>query len=548
MPELPQEVWHLIVSYVWHGDVNKLMYMNRALLNVVLDQRYRKVEWVILDNRLVKYMVRLQDPYIAARVRSLHIRAYFIQFLFRREQVFTDMETPHVYGMMKQISKFFQRSSTQPVIAGSERIAITNGLGVLSSSKQILCAMANAIHLMKNVTEFNFEWNDLPFNQGTEALLMGSRRAFDTSLFKLVIHARTSHLERFLSLADFHVLGELELHLDPDPPSEDPHNTDEGAPNEMILVRTVAPFINRLRSSLRALAVSSSAKGDHTPFLSALGPLPKLRALNLHVSFSQIHLSDASPIGHLLHTHKATLISVEVCPNPPPRSAHILSGVSVPPHQQPRDPYVAMAWAAVSRQSLTDTTWLANLESLTIPTLDHASTLAVLRHVPPTLTRLCLVDGYLKTREVEDILAMLRPRPRLRYLSIAVITLSPGIFTALANTLPSLYSLTVVLGVNIVSFMKFYTILSAADSLNPWFFVGLQYNPRASELIMQRYPLQMDWALVDLSIFFHSARANLGRDTQETRFENRIMLQIKDYVLPNLKSFRGLGHTRLEFA
>lgn len=218
MTVLPQEVWELVVSYIPRPQWLTLVSVNRALFNIVLDERYGSIEWVKLDAQTAQYLVRLQDRDIARRVRRLHIRAWFLQYLFTREKLFH--QTAHdtrFYGLKKRMSRLFKIPLKAPVVATSKQIALVNRLGGLASWREILRAMDTAIGHMVNVTQYKFEWGDIVLDGNTQPLLLATRRAFDTSLAKLVLHARVSQFEDLLSIMTFRSLEELELHFDFDP-------------------------------------------------------------------------------------------------------------------------------------------------------------------------------------------------------------------------------------------------------------------------------------------------------------------------------------------
>lgn len=98
--DLPQEVWLSITSFIEMGHLLPLAFLNSALYNIVLDARYRDIQWVNLDAKTLKVLRHLQyvsivntpfelhadsfrrDPGTARRVKRLHIRMWFIQYLF----------------------------------------------------------------------------------------------------------------------------------------------------------------------------------------------------------------------------------------------------------------------------------------------------------------------------------------------------------------------------------------------------------------------------------------------------------------------------------
>ncbi|KAG6845093.1 hypothetical protein H0H87_000792 [Tephrocybe sp. NHM501043] len=165
MPDLPYDVWHLIAQYLAWFEIHRLMSINRVSLNLAMDKKYKTIKWV--HDGIVVHLKRLQDPYVAARVRRLHIRTWFLQYLFQREELF-EMTAKHygsaIFEVKKRFAKLLGRPPPHAVVAASRNIAVTNRLGKLSSSKNLLKSMTKAIAHMINITEYEFEWGDLVLN------------------------------------------------------------------------------------------------------------------------------------------------------------------------------------------------------------------------------------------------------------------------------------------------------------------------------------------------------------------------------------------------
>lgn len=289
-------------------------------------------------------------------------------------------------------------------------------------SKDILNGITAAFSLMVNVKEFVVEWRDLPLSHDAKALLTSSRTAFNSSLCKLVLHASISRLGIILTIMKFDSLQELEIQFDFDAPEARLRKR-----NEAILAKTIAPFISDLGPSLRFLMISSSADADLVHFFQNLGPLPVLRSLSIRVSFEKKYLSDPAGINEILRSHAFKLLNVEIVPTRTSNS------------------YLDVTWPALIRTFISDTTWLANVESLTIASLNYVSTLSLLGRVANTLTKLRLVQHYMTHDEIAQLLPLFRNRTfDLKYLSIEVKVITPALISLLANGLPGLFSLTLV--------------------------------------------------------------------------------------------------------
>ncbi|KAF5376522.1 hypothetical protein D9615_008674 [Tricholomella constricta] len=398
MTELPEDIWHLVAQYFPARELTKLISLNRAFYNTVLNARYQTVEWVMLDMKLIRCLARLQYPSIASRVRRLRIRPWFIQYMIARQDLLNSEsngqeESTWMWSIWEQITEYFERSPRHDCRRkGSEDLDLAQPGDIMSS-------MISAVRHMANVTEYEFEWRDLPPNETTLRFLESTHAAFSTNLSKLVLHAQISRFEQILSVTEISGLTDLEFHFDFDPLA----TADIGVKNEGTLINSIAPFVNRLRSSLRSLTITSSAKGDHSSFFHSLGPLPALRFLALRVSFSEEHLTDPSTIGHLLNLHKSSLTSIELRPTHDGERNH-------------RSQAALKAWLAISSVCMTNPGCLGNLESFTFPAIDHMTTLSMIHHTSTSLTSLCLLGVYLEYCAVENVIGLLGSRPGLKTL------------------------------------------------------------------------------------------------------------------------------------
>lgn len=59
--DLPREIWQQIVQYIPKDEVFNLISLNRSVLNIVLDERYKEVLWVsMLDKTKIRALTRLR--------------------------------------------------------------------------------------------------------------------------------------------------------------------------------------------------------------------------------------------------------------------------------------------------------------------------------------------------------------------------------------------------------------------------------------------------------------------------------------------------------
>ena len=309
------------------------------------------------------------------------------------------------------------------------------------SSKGIMKAMIKAVTGMVNVTEYNFEWRDLPLNENTSKFLSSARKAFGGSLRKLVLRAEILKFQEILAITDFEEhLEELDFHFDYTPAvGASPADVDACKVAQAHgLLNTIVPFLNARRSVLRSLAISSSAQVDLSAFFHALGCFPRLRSFSARIWFDDTHLSDPSGLVNLLATHSTTLLNVELRPNwptdPIPFSTRNISLEKL-----------QISWGPTEQLLLSNVKALFGLESLTLHCHNVEKTLPLLRRSRDTLTRLSLINRYLKFEEVKAVAQLFSHRDySLKSLHIEVLDMSAYLIGLVATTLPGLLSLSVV--------------------------------------------------------------------------------------------------------
>lgn len=328
-----------------------------------------------------------------------------------------------------------QVQEAQPPSRKPHDISLEKRLGAMSSPGEIIRAMVTAIGGMVNVIAYGFEWRDLPLNKDTQIFLTAARAAFDTSLTKLVLSARISKLAEILVIMDFKRLEELEFNFEYDPISfnDDGSLVDEAVAstiNRDLLVKRVAPFINHLNLSLRSLTISSSALGDHSQFFHTLSFLPALRLLAIRMPFDEKHLTHPAGLFRILHAQVSTLLALELHPTDLDRNA-------------PRNILLGQV-----RQYLLAQFHHPRLESLALPSLDQEMTVSLVKRTIETLTSLTLSDRFLSINEVVEIIDIFTTASRvsqLTHLSLEVQALPPRLLDTLANGLPGLLSLTLII-------------------------------------------------------------------------------------------------------
>ncbi|KAK7039407.1 hypothetical protein R3P38DRAFT_2515328 [Favolaschia claudopus] len=483
---LPADVWECIAAFLSWRDLAGLISLNVALYNIVLNTRYRELCWDKVDNRMLKTLVRVRTPSIAHRVRRLHVRAWFIEYLVRKESL-----TPSSFAFNPKRLLFHYLGPGSTTLASS------------ANASDILKSMAVAVRLMTQVTEYSFEWRDLSTTPDTMHFLSAARLAFGVSLRKLTLHAQLHNFSALLSTVDFENLEELELFLDHD---------DSATDAATLLRETIAPFVNHFRHTISSLLLSSASKADMSPLLDALQHVPHLYKFVGRFAFDASHLSDPRTLSKFLRLN-STLTIVELGWSFAATSDEV-SELS--------------SWGAFCNAVLADRGAFVNLSGLNIPFLwTFVDTMTCLRRSADTLTSVCLIDHFFREEELLEFAHVFAHRPfdaGLQKLSLGLTHLTIETVDILANRFPGLQSLGLVLPEDVLrSICHVYPSASFGYSPSPTTF--------CASLITRSYT---EWKLVNIGIW-------------EKRFAGSSVLVPAELCLmqhlasriPSVQTFRG---------
>ncbi|KAJ7226943.1 hypothetical protein GGX14DRAFT_417737 [Mycena pura] len=460
MSNLPDDVWRCIASFIPQKHLVTVVSVNRAFYNIVLDDLYKEIRWDKLDKDMIRSLARLQTPSIAARVRRLHVRAWFIEYLNQREILTLGSYVATSRQWMARHFKFSSALSTT---------------GKFATADGILTSMTQAARLMTGVTEYNFEWRDLAPTPETMRFLAVARAAFGVSLRKLCLHAQLDNFSSLLSTVDFDNLEELELFFDYD-------HIESNSAN--LLRDTVAPFINHFRRSLNSLTILSASSADVSPLFHALQTFPRLHKFAVHLAFDTAHLSDPGGIVRILHANSGTLSSVEVV-----RTHRVAAG--------PQN-----TWTHFSAALAADSAVLGHVQTLKLPALHDtlASTLVCLRRAADTLTSLHLSDYFMGQSDLVALIHAFAHRPLdagLQALHIGLSYMTVEVFDLLSRRAPGLRKLYLVLMRHVVAETAHLILVPQGPT------------PFCVALGSRLYP---DWKLDDLGTYSgaHVFRQHLG--------------------------------------
>ncbi|CAA7266759.1 unnamed protein product [Cyclocybe aegerita] len=445
--DIPDDIWRHIALHIASEEplhkFYRLISVNRTFFNVILDAKYGEVRWVRLSEKFMRGLQRLQNPIISSHVRRLYIRAWFIEYLLKREAL---IKPPPPYKACRLFTCCVGQRARKRLDSAKPRKNSTSSEPLPHlSSEEIIRLLINAVQGMKNVTELHFEWRDLPLNKDTRIFLTSTRKAFSSCLRKLVLQAQISKFKELLARADYENLDELDFHFDYSPTwrrkSADGQEAKEGTaeedPDAGDLIQTVLPFISHWKARLRSLVITSFSSLDLSEFLSGLPSMPTLRHFGVNISLNKSHLSDPSGLINILTTHSSSLLHVSIKPGLP---ANCEQYNKVHVQRQ-----MKCDWAAIHDLLLSSPQCLVGLESLEIPSICPRATLPLVRRSCDTLMRLALTGYYLSEEEVTEVINVFSHRAfELQRLHLEVKLLVTSLFHLLATRLPNLYSLVLV--------------------------------------------------------------------------------------------------------
>ncbi|KAJ7641633.1 hypothetical protein FB45DRAFT_900652 [Roridomyces roridus] len=484
-PALPEDVWRCVASFLPPLNIHRLISVNQACYNIAMDLKYQQVEWKTLDRWMLRSLVRLRTTEAARRVRRLHIRAWFIEYLIQKESL-TTASRAAITSSKRWFSRLLTPQASSSLIPQK-----------ITTAHEILDAMTAALRLMTQVTEYSFEWRDLPPTSDTLRLLTTARTAFGISLRKLTLRAQLCNYKALVSTVDFDGLEELELHFDHDNGVED---------GPTLLRETIAPFINHFRRTISSLRITGVSNTDLASLFHALEVFPHLRKLATFLTFDETHLSDPSGLVRVLRRNSDTLTDLEL------GWSYALSSDSAdkPPS----------TWPAFKTAFTADSTLLAHLCILTMPMLDtFTATLACLQRSADTLTHLTLLGHFLNPTEFAELVQVFAHRPfdaGLNSLTVGIAYLAVDILDLLASRLPGLNDLNLIMPDNLLSLLR-----------------GLHDEPDSfcHTLLGRKYP---DWQLTNLGIYTNRLVSPPVYVSDE--FE---MMQHLAWCVPNVKTFKG---------
>ncbi|KAF9447063.1 hypothetical protein P691DRAFT_732124 [Macrolepiota fuliginosa MF-IS2] len=528
--DIPLEIWDLIASFLPLTERPRLMSLNRYFLAKFLHERYGEIRWAILDQNMIRYLRRLQDPFIARYVQKLHVQAWFINQLAQSKVLRQEPRDSFGGSILRYLRGPIERVEPMSYIPRSTK---RNDPSQYTPT-QILWLMGNALSHMSNLRYYSFEWRDLPLNAASRRFLETVERS-TRGLHKLVLHAQIANYRHLLNYVCFDGLEEISFHFNHDPQATE-KSEDFIQANNNTLKTKIAPFINHFSPSLRHLSISSDSKTLMTPLFESLVTFPNLQGIDLSMPFT-ISFSEPQLVIDFLAAHSSTLRHVKL--NPPfQRYAPHQSALRVQSTETR-----TTSWSTMSTLLLNcPPNILANLETLDIPSVGPIGpTVTLLNRSIETLTRLNLSGRYFTPDELRPIYDLFSLRPlyaRLVHLRIDVTKINFSVLFDIASRFPRMESL--ILVSETIPKVTDHEFRTSLDPFTYTFDGGAGTpNVRGAAIItpsMQQ--VFLDWSLMDIGIYTERYQEHQGIYFVNAAQEYRAMRKVMGFV-PSIKCLKG---------
>ncbi|KAF8972180.1 hypothetical protein BDZ97DRAFT_1913410 [Flammula alnicola] len=277
MPNLPPEVWLLVVQFTSRWDLFKLIGLNRVFFNTVLDLRWKRLEFSTASISY-KTLGRLSDPFISNRVESMRITLYLEE---------SNFENP-----FKSLKEFYRQARNNRIIRGASNLFRKGGARSTRLHNAAFTDVINTISVISpnfiNIRELtirtSYNLSPLLSYRLLRPLLSSFSGSFGTVLQELSLEGTLDEFRILLgSNPTFDSLVQLNLLFKESLPDSPTGHVDENH----ILVSVVAPFVNSLSPYLQSLSLKSYFPLDLSHFLTELSTFPAFHTLDVRMAFNK---------------------------------------------------------------------------------------------------------------------------------------------------------------------------------------------------------------------------------------------------------------------
>lgn len=354
-----------------------------------------------------------RDPFVARRVRILHVYPGFLKEAFEKQDASNAHRT--VRDRLTDIANLIREQSIFPK---NQKYKMARKC---KRPEDVIQVMFEVLSGLPNVTDYFVTWCGVP-TLGTASAVVFLSTVFRANLRKLSLEISVENARSLLSASHkMHNLEELHLAIHRDP-------TCSKLRHAQILAHDLAPAIGGLRNTLQMLVIQPWEPMDLSPFFLALPYLPELHTLSLIIPVEAPHLGNPRDLAALLTRHAPTLRTLRL-------RATQNSGPGLTPNLGTFHQWFTQVLSG---------THLTRLRTLDISStlFPMETTLVAVRHFARTITSLSLTGRYWAYEDVEEIVRVVSRCNRedsLGKLCLGRTSLSPQLLELLFLNLPQLF-------------------------------------------------------------------------------------------------------------
>ncbi|GLB44321.1 hypothetical protein LshimejAT787_1602510 [Lyophyllum shimeji] len=416
---LPTDIWlYIATRFIPSKTLCDLYSVNSLFLDLALNERYKVVSFLEVDQKTAPFLEHLRDANLSSRVRRLRVNPVWFTL------------DPHPRPKI----------SLRTIISCAPSFGLGRWADVtrkdtedLKKRKYIDTLSADLVLQFTNVTSFVLVTRYWPHPRSLALFLTNSWRAFGLNLRRLTINAPLNGFAALLPPpSELVALEELTLRFSTD------LTTDDRAVDTRILTEIISPFLREVSPKLKTFSLMSSALGDHSVLFNSLDYTPCLTTLSLNIGFYPPLLQHTSGLTNFVN-----------------RNAETLKHVMLQPLETFRSPSVGGSaysyFAGWMTENASNDSFLSNIQTLVVlPSTDSSTRLdAMMTCIPrskDTLMNLILGERCMSFAELNTLVANFSHRPGdqgLKILHVQLISLNPQVFDLLAEKLIGLEDLDV---------------------------------------------------------------------------------------------------------
>ncbi|KAK2467374.1 hypothetical protein APHAL10511_000609 [Amanita phalloides] len=423
MRSLPSTVWTAIAQFIPALCLKDMISVNSFFFNLAMDYRYRQISFTYLNERMLWTLVRLRDPAVSYRVKTVYIYPDFL-----KRELYTTQAPQMALRRTSDILRY--------------KLFLKSGKCCIPPTF-LLEWMQDVLSSLPNVNEYHVTWTGLPLSY-----LWKNPTQLISCLFKSApIHRLTItiSLENISSLdtnafCGLSCIEELQIRLHDDPSQPLSSFTSPA-------LITLANSINKLRKTLKMLNIEARGQVPLSNLLPLIAHLPKLEKLLITFPVDvNRELGDPSNLSTFIDRHCRSLRMLALRAEQPVTAG----GGKRPSFSEPVDEVeYGTALIAPDSDVEPDSDWWSLqklsrtcLQSLELSTaqIPHDTCLACIDAFKLSLTSLSITGSIQSPSFIEQVLSTFHGARGggLRELRISSVTMTPRLIDLLATKAPRL--------------------------------------------------------------------------------------------------------------